>query len=208
MAEDLKVTLTTGVGIVSFPRVFASTAGKNDKGETVYDIQFLIPKTQREDAKAISAAIREVGEAKWGANWKKFRTPLRDGDAEKDELTEDGSTKGDKYPERLGHYFFNAKSYKPVGVFDRQKNLITEPTELYGGCKAKLAVVFYTYARSGNQGIGVGLNGVQKVADGEPLGGGAPSVDSMFDLIDEDDLDGIDGEVEEKPKKKSKKSKK
>jgi hypothetical protein len=208
MADANKVTvdLTTGIGTLSFPRVFASTAGKNDKGETTYDVQFLIPKSDRETVRAILLAIKKVGEAKWGANWKKVRTPLRDGDKEKGELTEDGSTKEEKYPERLGHFFINARSTKPVGVYDRQRNLITNEGEVYAGAKAKIAVSFYPYSNSGNHGVGCSLNGVQKVADGEPIGGGGkPNVESMFDLLDEDeDLgldegDYLDEEVEEEP---------
>ena len=189
--NDTKVDLTTGVGTISFPHLFASTKTKNDRGEDVYDLQLIIPKTQREDVRAILRAIKEVGEAKWGANWKKVRSPLRDGDAEADELTEDGTTKGDKYPERKGCYFFNARSTRPVGVVDRSRTPILDADEVYGGCKGKINVTFYPYSNSGNHGIGVGLNGVQKVADGEPFGGGRPSVESMFDLLDDDDL-GLD----------------
>lgn len=210
MAENKakKVDLTTGIGTLSFPHLFRETASTNDRGETVYDLQFIISKSQRDDVRAILRAIKEVGESKWGANWKKVRTPLRDGDAEADELTEDGSTKGEKYPERLGCYFFNARSTKPVGAYDRQRNPIHNPDDLYGGCKVKVAVTFYPYSTSGNHGIGVGLNGVQKIADGEAFGGGRPSVESMFDLLDdEDDLDLDDDldadEPEETPAKKA-----
>jgi hypothetical protein len=209
MADSKRVTkdITTGIGTLSFPHVFTNTKSTNDKGEDVYDIQFIIPKSQREDVRAILLSIKEVGEAKWGANWKKVRTPLRDGDAEKDELTEDGSTKGDKYPERLGCYFMNARSTKPVGVYDRLRNPIVNSDELYGGCKGKIAVTFYPYSTSGNHGIGVGLNGVQKVSDGESFGGGRPSVESMFDMLDEDDDLGLDeadeAAVEEAPAKKA-----
>lgn len=202
--QKVTVDLTTGVGTLSFPHVFATTASKNDKGETTYDIQIIIPKSQRDDVRAILLAIKKVGEAKWGANWKKVRTPLRDGDAEADELTEDGSTKAEKYPERLGCYFLNARSTKPVGVYDRLRNVITDANEIYGGCKGKIAVTFYAYSSNGNHGVGAGLNGVQKIGDGEAFGGGRPSVESMFDLIEEeDDLDLEDDfedeEVEEKP---------
>lgn len=196
MAKDrVTVDLTTGIGTLSFPHVFASTASKNDKGETTYDIQIIIPKTQREDLREILRAIKAVGEAKWGAQWKKVRTPLRDGDAEKDELTEDGTTKGEKYPERLGCYFLNARSTRPVGVYDRQRNPINEPDAIYGGCKGKIAVTFYPYSNSGNHGIGAGLNGVQKIADGEAFGGGRPSVESMFDLLDDDEDLGLDDDL-------------
>ena len=192
--QRLTVDLTTEIGTLSFPRVFTSTAGKNDKGETVYDTQFIIPKTQRADVRAILVAIKKVGEAKWGTNWRKVRAPLRDGDAERDELTEDGQTKGEKYPERDGCFFFNARSTKPIGVYDRGRNLITDPDEIHSGAKGKINITFYPYATSGNSGIGVGLNGVQKVADGEWLGGGSPSVETMFDLIDDDEDLGLDDE--------------
>lgn len=201
--ERVTVDVTTGVGTLSFPHVFASTKSTNDKGEDVYDIQFIIPKSQREDVRALLVAIKTVGEAKWGDNWKKVRTPLRDGDKEKDELTEDGSTKGDKYPERLGCFFLNARSTKPVGVYDRQRNPIVEPDQIYGGCKGKIAVTFYPYSTSGNHGIGVGLNGVQKIADGESFGGGRPSVESMFDLLDEDDDLGLDADLDAEPEEQA-----
>jgi hypothetical protein len=213
-ANRVTVDLTTGIGLLSFPHVFKETASTNDKGETVYDCQFIIPKGQREDVRAILLAVKKVGEAKWGANWKKVRAPLRDGDKEADELTEDGSTKGEKYPERSGCYFLNARSTKPVGVYDRQRNPILDHDAVYAGCKVKVAVTFYPYSNSGNHGIGVGLNGIQKIADGEPIGGGGkPPVESMFDMLDddedlglEDEYEGLEDEVEEEAPKPVKKA--
>jgi hypothetical protein len=192
-ANRVTVDLTTGIGTLSFPRVFKETADTKDDGTKSYDVQFLIPKSDRESVRAILIAIKKVGEAKWGANWKKVRTPLRDGDKERDELTEDGSTKGDKYPERDGCYFLNARSTKPVGVYDRQRSPIVDTEAIYAGVKGKIAVTFFPYSNSGNHGIGVGLNGVQKIADGEAIGGGGkPSVESMFDMLDDDDDLGLD----------------
>lgn len=207
--ETVKKDLTTGIGILSFPHVFKETASTNDKGETVYDIQFIISKSQREDVRNILRAIKAVGEAKWGDKWKQVRTPLRDGDAEKDELTEDGSTKGEKYPERLGCYFLNARSTKPVGVYDRQRNPIVDSNDIYGGCKGKIAVTFYPYSTQGNHGVGVGLNGVQKVADGEAFGGGRPTVESMFDMLEDDEDLGLDDDLgEDEPEEQPKPAKK
>lgn len=196
--EKVTVDVTTGIGTISFPHVFKSTATKNEKGEVGYDVQIIIPKTQRKDIRELLLAIKKVGEAKWGAKWKSVKTPLRDGDDEADELTEDGSTKGEKYPERKGAFFLNARTNKPVGVYDRQRELITDPGDLYGGCKGRISVTFYPYSKSGNTGIGAGLNGVQKIADGEPIGGGRPSLESMFDMLDDEDDFGLgDEEVEE-----------
>lgn len=210
--EKKTVDVTTGIGTISFPHLFTVQAeqNKNDKGEPVYDCQFLIPKSDRDTARALLAAIKEVGEAKWGDKWKQVRSPLRDGDKEKDGLTEDGSTKAEKYPERLGHWFINARSKKPIGVVDRTRVPIEDHSKIYAGCKVKINVTFYPYSNSGNHGIGCGLNGVQFIADGEPIaGGGKPSVESMFDLLDDADdldLDGddlLDEEPEEKPAKKA-----
>ncbi len=196
MAEKVTVDLTTGIGTISFPRLFVQTAGKKDDGSASYDVQFIIPKSQREDVKALLIAIQKVGKAQFGDNWKKFRQPLRDGDKEKDDLAEDGTTKGEKYPERLGCFFINARSTRPVGVVDRQRVPITEPSDIYGGCKAKINISFYPYNKSGNTGIGVSLNGVQKIADGDSFGGTRPSVESMFELLDEDEDLGLDDEIE------------
>lgn len=201
--------ITTGIGTLSFPRVFKQTATTNDKGELVYECQIIIPKTEREALRSLLSAIKEVGEAKWGTKWKQVRNPLRDGDKEADELTEDGSTKGEKYPERLGAYFLNARSKRPIAVVDRDRSPISEESEIYGGCKGRLALQFYPYFTQGNHGIAASLNGVQKTGEGEPFGSGAPSTESMFDLLDDaddldlDDVDEVEEEVEEAPAKKA-----
>lgn len=195
-AKSKTVDITTGVGTLSFPRVFKATAGKKDDGSPSYDIQIIIPKTQKDDLRAILRAIKEVGEDKWGDKWRGVKSPLRDGDKEKDDITEDGSTKGEKYPERLGCYFLNARSGKPVAVVGRDRSPIDEPSDLYGGCKGKIAVNFYAYSSNGNHGIAAGLNGVQKISDGEPLAAGAPAVESMFDLLDDEDDLGLEDEVD------------
>lgn len=212
--NDLRADLKTGIGVFSFPHIFKQTVSKNDDGDDIYEIQFLIPKKQRADVKAIHEAINKVAKAKWGDKYRSVRNPLRDGDAEADELAEDGSTRGEKYPERIGHYFFNARSKKPVAVVDRDRDPIVDHEAVYGGCRGVLNVTFYPYITKGNQGVGVGLNGVQKVADGESFGGaGKPSVESMFDMLDdvEDYGDGLGDDADdadEKPKKKDKKDKK
>lgn len=184
--------LTTGIGTLSFPKVFPNTKGTKDDGSDDYNLQFIIPKSDKESIRAIMLAIKKVGVAKWGDAYKKVRIPLRDGDKEADDLTDDGTTKREKYPERLGCYFFNARSAKPVGVVDRQRIPITNSDDLYGGCKVKVHVTFYPYAQSGNSGIGIALNGVQKVSDGESFGGGRPSVESMFDLLEDEEDAGLD----------------
>ena len=54
---------------------------------------------------------------------------------------------------------------------------------MYSGCYANVCVNFYAYAFQSKKGIGAGLGPIQKVADGESLGGGAPSADSCFTAL-------------------------
>lgn len=205
--------LTTGVGTFSFPRIFPDTKGTKDDGTPSYDIQILIPK--KVDGKPnpavrdILLAIKEVGEAAYGPNWKKMRHPLRDGDKEADtKFAEDGTSYREKYPERLGCIFLNARSKRPVPVVARDRSLITDSDQVYGGAKGKISITMYPYASNGNTGIGAGLNGVQKIADGESFGGGGPAVENMFEILegegdDESGLDDFDVEDEpEEPKAK------
>lgn len=192
-------SITTGVGTLSFPRLFESTKGKNDKQEDTYDVQIIIPKSQKADLQALVAALKVVGEAKWGDKWRKVKIPLRDGDKEKDNFAEDGQTNGEKYPERLGCYFINARSKVPVGVYARDRSLITNPGLIYGGCKGKLAITFYPYNTAGSVGIGAALDGVQFVADGTPFAGGKPAVESMFDILEDEGDDGLGEDMFEEP---------
>lgn len=200
MADKVTVDMTTGIGTISFPHLFKETVAKKDDGSDSYEVQFIIPKSDKATVRAVLSGIKKVAEAKWGDNWRKVKSPLRDGDKEAGDLTEDGSTKGEKYPERNGCFFINARSTKPVGVVGRDLSPITDADAVYGGCKAKVSISLYPYSNSGNHGVGCGLNGVQKISDGEPLGTARPSVESMFDLLDDEepDLDGDFGdEVED-----------
>lgn len=211
MSDKVTVDLTTGLGTISFPKIFPGTKGKNDKGEDSYEVQILIPKSDKKTVKALMEGIKTVGEAKWGSNYKKVRHPLRDGDKEAGDMTDDGKLRGEKYPERKGHYFLNARSKRPVGVYDRNRDPIHDENAVYGGCKGKIAITLYPYANNGNSGIGASLNGVQKVADGEAFGGGAPAVESMFDVMEGEDGSGVDfdtWETEVSGGKKDKKGKK
>ena len=83
--------------------------------------------------------------------------------------------------------FFNASTKNAPLVVDLQRQDIIDPAEFYSGCYGKASVNLFPYSNSGNKGIGCGLNGVQKIADGEPLGGGRETADQMFG-DDEDPL--------------------
>lgn len=154
----------------------------NDKGEEKYDVCILVPKSDKETLDLIKSAI-EAAKAEWKSKFGKLppqlKQPLRDGDTERDT---------DEQPEYKGHYFFNATSQKKPGVVDRHTNILTDETEVYSGMYARVSVNFYPYSNE-SKGIAAGLKNVQKLADGEPLGGSFQKPEDVFsdDLEDEDD---------------------
>ncbi|OIJ17078.1 hypothetical protein BKP37_00625 [Anaerobacillus alkalilacustris] len=191
MTTDNNTTkVITGKVRLSYVHVFEPNS--IDGGDEKYSCAILIPKTDKETLRKIKAATdaaKELGKGKWGgkipANCK---TPLRDGDEERPD--------DEAY---AGHYFLNATSKnkpgvaKPIGKGADGKTKfqeITDTTEVYSGCYAKVSLNLYPFDAKGNRGIAAGLNNVVKVQDGEFLGGRA-SVNDEF--ADEDfEVDGME----------------
>ena len=180
----MSTTITTGKVRLSYAKLFTPSTAP---GYTVpkYSVSVIVDKSDRATLAQIKAAIegaKEQGKAsKWGGKLPpKLHLPLRDGDEERPD------------DEAYAHsYFFNASSTRAPGVVDLNRQRILDPEEVYSGCYGRVNVNFHPYDSNGNRGVGVGLNHVQKVADGERLGGGAPSIEAAFadDFEDEDLLD-------------------
>jgi hypothetical protein len=162
IAKRVGTKVTTGKVRLSYAHLFVPHAIEGN--EAKYSVSVIIPKTEIETLKAIKAAVdeaKEMGKAKLGnkipAN---LKTPLRDGDVERPD--------DDAY---ANCYFLNASSKNKPGVVDANVQPVLDATEVYSGCYGRLTLNFYAYAASGNKGIAAGLGNVQKLADGEPLGG-------------------------------------
>jgi len=143
---------------------------KKDK-ETLTKINSAVDKFKT-DAKAVTI---------WGSKFlASFKTPLRDGDTERDT---------DKYPEYKGHYFINANTYNKPSVVDAKMNDIIDKSELYSGCYGRVSIMPAAYNVDGNKGIKFYLNNVQKLAEGEPLGGASASnASDDFTAVEDDFL--------------------
>ena len=61
-------------------------------------------------------------------------------------------------------------------------------SEVYSGCYANVSVNFFGYNTNGNAGIGAGLGNIQKIKDGEPLGGFSNPEDD-FEVLDDDEFE-------------------
>ena len=156
-------------------------------GTPKFSVSLLIPKkdtvTVNKIRAAIEAAYRE-GEAKLKGNGKSvpalsvIKTPLRDGDQERPDD-----------PAYAGHYFLNANSTTAPGIVDADCQPILTRSEVYSGVYGRASISFYAFNSSGNRGVACGLNNLQKIRDGEPLGGRASAESDFSDFDDEDDDD-------------------
>jgi hypothetical protein len=174
----------TGKVRLSYAHIFKPQAGIGG-GEEKYSLSAIIPKsdiaTIEKIEKAIEAATKE-GIGRFGSKFGKaanFRNPLRDGDIDK----ADDAAYQDSY-------FLNVKSKTKPGVVDKDLEEIIDPSEVYSGCYGRVSVVGFPYSVNGSTGISFALQNVQKLADGEPLGGKSRAADdfSAFASDDEDDL--------------------
>ena len=84
-------------------------------------------------------------------------------------------------------YFVNANATSAPGIMDADRNPILTRSEVYSGVYGRASISFYAFNSSGNKGIACGLNNLQKIRDGEPLGGKA-SAESDFASDEDDDF--------------------
>lgn len=71
---------------------------------------------------------------------------------------------------------------------DADSNPIIERSEVYSGVYGRASINLYTFNSNGNKGITCGLNNLQKLRDGEPLGGKSRAEDDFATEDDEDFL--------------------
>lgn len=156
-----------------------------DGGKPKYSVSLIISKDDIATVNKIKAAIQaayEEGQSKLKGNGKTvpplaaIKNPLRDGDLEKPD--------DEAY---ANAYFVNANSTTAPGIVDADRQPILERSEVYSGVYGRASINFYAFNVNGNKGIACGLNNLQKIKDGEPLGGKA-SAESDFATDDEDDF--------------------
>lgn len=176
-----KTKVITGVNTcLSYFHGWEPTSINN--GPERYSVSVLIPKSDTETVKAINEAIDaaiEEGVAKFGGkkpNKVAIKLPLRDGDTERDD---------EAYK---GHYFINDNSTTPPQIVDKYVKPILDRNEVYSGCYARVSLNFYAFNSNGNKGVACGLGNIQKIRDGESLGGRSSATDDFSTVADDDFL--------------------
>lgn len=152
-------------------------------GTPKYSVSLIIPKSDKVIVEKIKKAIQaayEEGQSKLKGNGKTvpalsvLKTPLRDGDLERPD--------DEAY---ANSYFINANSATAPGIVDADRNTIIDRSEVYSGVYGRASINLYAFNSNGNKGIACGLNNLQKIKDGEPLGGKSRAEDDF--ATDEDD---------------------
>lgn len=155
-------------------------------GTPKFSVSLIIPKSDTKTIAKVKAAIQaayEEGASKLKGNGKSvpslkaIKTPLRDGDLERPD--------DEAY---ANSYFINANSASAPGIVDADRQPIIDHSEVYSGVYGRASINFYAFNSNGNKGIACGLNNLQKIKNGEPLGGKSRAEDD-FDDEDDDFLD-------------------
>jgi len=149
-----------------------------------YSVSLIIPKSDKATVQKIRSAIEAAyaeGEAKLKGNGKSvpalasLRSPLRDGDIDRPDDAAYANA-----------FFVNANSASAPGIVDADRLPVLNRSEVYSGVYGRASITFYAYNSNGNRGIACGLQNLQLIRSGEPLGGRA-SAESDFATDDEDD---------------------
>lgn len=157
----------------------------NLQGDLKYSASLIIPKNSPEVAevkRAINKAAKDnkakfVDKKGRDIPKEKIRLPLRDGDIDRADE-----------PAYEGCYFINVSSNNAPKIVNRRLKPIVDRSEVYSGCYANVSVNFFGYNTNGNAGIGAGLGNIQKLKDGEPLGGFSNPEDD-FEVLDDDEFE-------------------
>jgi hypothetical protein len=163
-----KTQVTTGKVRVSYEHLLKPFSN-NPGDEPKFSATFLIFKTDLATKSRIDAAIQAAIAAGTASKWGGVRPPqppipVHDGDG----VRQSGEPYG---PECKGCWVITASSRQQQEIVDTSLQPILEATEIYSGMYARVSLNFFAYNSNGKKGIGCGLGPVQKLADGEPLGG-------------------------------------
>ena len=141
-------------------------------GAPKFSVSLIIPKDDTVTVNKIKAAIQsayEEGQSKLKGSGKTvpalsvLKTPMRDGDLERPD--------DEAY---ANSYFINANSAATPGIVDADRQPIIDRSEVYSGVYGRASIC--------------GLNNLQKIKDGEPLGGKSRAEDDFATDAEDDFL--------------------
>ena len=161
--------LLTPMFRVSFPQVFVAKAVKpGDKEKFSIVMLFDVARIQKDPIEKklwedIQTAVKLCAKEEWPTGTPKtlkFVNPFRNGE-EKEQFEGYGK----------GIVFVTACSKTKPGLVDQNLQKIITPEDFYPGCYARARINPYTWSYMGKCGVSLGLQNLQKMKDGDALGG-------------------------------------
>ena len=157
-------SITTGEVRLSFQKL--TQPETSAKGDLKYSVLLLIPKSDTATLAALEECYKEALEE---GKAKKFGGKIP---ASVTRPWKDGDLDAEQYPEMAGHWKLNVATYTKPAMVDRMKRPLA-PEDIYSGMYARANINLYAYNFDNTKkGITGGLNGIQKLRDGEAFGGG------------------------------------
>ena len=164
---------------------FANDAQRDPK----YSVTVLVPKSDAETYQRLCAArdaARIVGrDRSWGG---KIPAVLADTIRDADDPSIEYPVDLGKNPDFAGHWVINMsaiESRKP-GLTDAELSRTPDPALFYSGMHARITCRAYPYTVSGKRGTSFGLNAVQALPGGAPMGGAdVPAWDQFSEFRDD-----------------------
>lgn len=137
---------------------------QNEGQEPKYSVTLLVPKSDSATVNALKAAQEAAIGKKWGDKRPKvLSSTIHDGDGQR--------PNGDDFgPEAKGHWVFTVSSKNRPGVVDQSVKSVITPGFIVSGDYVRADVNCYAYENAGKRGTSFGLNNVQLVRKGDPLG--------------------------------------
>lgn len=175
MSKETKVIV---LGRLSYANVWEPQSINGS--EPKYSVSVIIPKSDKATIQKIQQAVelaKQEAISKFGGKIPaNLKLPLRDGDIDRPD--------DEAY---ANSYFINCNSKQKPQVVDQQVQPILDQAEVYSGCYGRVSVTFYGFNSNGNRGVAAGLGNIQKLKDGEPLGGRVRAEDE-FGTVDDVDF--------------------
>jgi hypothetical protein len=147
----------------------------NQEGQTPkYSMTLLIPKSDTATLAKIKAAQEAAIAAKWPSKRPaRIDLTLHDGDGVK-------PSTGEPFPaECKGHMVMSVSSKTQPGVVDQRVQPVIDRTMFVSGDYFRVSINGYAYEVNGKRGVSFGLNNVQFMRKGEPLGSVARAEDDF-----------------------------
>lgn len=191
LSAEEKAVLTVKTGDhtnparISYAKIFKPE--KNDlSGKEEYSCMVLVPKADTKTVSALKNAIKTAIKGRFGDKQPKgIRIPLRDGDKSGDGGVPSGAEAGQApYGD---HYFINCKNTRPPTIVDQKRRDILDPNQIVSGDYVRVSVNAFGYDNK-SKGVSFGLNAVQLVRKGDPLGSSFNAQNAFDDLPEQEEV--------------------